>query len=262
MACVLWEAVQHYETSENVLFMTYAGYWLRQAIQRYIENCGSVIRIPTGTKQKIIRYNKTVQKLTQSYGRVPTDKEIQEYMKISAEELENLKKYSKKVSSLDIPLNEDGEATLGDNIQDDCELENHVIDKIYAEQSEKELWNIVECYTEKICEIRYSRFHRGSSNSWKILRNGLKTDRHYTGKCIMAVFLFMTIESSQSVHTIIYLKLYVTEINIQIWINANFYRIRERKLIIIIISEIPNRNTIFGRVYDPVFTHTSRTIFE
>ena len=42
----LWEAVQHYETSENVLFMTYAGYWLRQVIQRYIENCGSVIRIP------------------------------------------------------------------------------------------------------------------------------------------------------------------------------------------------------------------------
>lgn len=143
----LWEAVQHYETSENVLFMTYAGYWLRQVIQRYIENCGSVIRIPTGTNQKIIRYNKTVQKLTQSYGRVPTDIEIQEYMKISAEEVENLKKYSKKVSSLDIPLNEDGEATLGDNIQDDCDLENHVIDKICAEQSEKEIWNIVEHYT-------------------------------------------------------------------------------------------------------------------
>ena len=48
----LWEAVQHYETSENVLFMTYAGYWLRQVIQRYIENCGSVIRIPTGTKSE------------------------------------------------------------------------------------------------------------------------------------------------------------------------------------------------------------------
>ena len=33
----LWEAVQHYEISENVLFMTYARYWIKQSAQRYIE---------------------------------------------------------------------------------------------------------------------------------------------------------------------------------------------------------------------------------
>lgn len=42
----LYEAVQHYETSENVLFMTYAPYWIRQAVIRYIEKCGSTVRIP------------------------------------------------------------------------------------------------------------------------------------------------------------------------------------------------------------------------
>ena len=79
----LWEAVQHYETSENVLFMTYAGYWIKQAVMRYIENCGSVVRIPTATRQKISRYKKTVERLLQEQSRVPTDKEIADCMMIT-----------------------------------------------------------------------------------------------------------------------------------------------------------------------------------
>lgn len=42
----LWEAVQHYETSANVRFMTYAEYWIRQSVQRYLEKCGSVVLQP------------------------------------------------------------------------------------------------------------------------------------------------------------------------------------------------------------------------
>lgn len=41
----LWEAVRHYESAENVLFMTYARYWIKQSIQRYMENSGSILRI-------------------------------------------------------------------------------------------------------------------------------------------------------------------------------------------------------------------------
>lgn len=143
----LWEAVQHYETSENVLFMTYAGYWIKQAIIRYIENCGSVIRIPGHTRQKMMRYNKTVQNLIQEQGKVPTDKEIADYMKISLSDVENLKMYSQSISSLDTPLNEDTETTLGDSIQDDYSLENTAIDKMYVEHSKNELWGIVKRYT-------------------------------------------------------------------------------------------------------------------
>ena len=58
------------------------------------------------------------------------------------------------------------------------------------------------------------------------------------------------------------LKLYGTEINIQIIIDTDVHFIGERTFIIIIISEIPNSNTVLGRVYDPVFTNTGRTIFE
>lgn len=74
----LCEAVQHYETSENVRFMTYAGYWIRQYVLRYVENCGSVIRLPANIRQKISHYKKNVQEYQQTYGRMPTDQEMAE----------------------------------------------------------------------------------------------------------------------------------------------------------------------------------------
>lgn len=140
----LWEAVNHYESSENVLFMSYAGYWIKQSVQRYIENCGSVVKIPSEKRQKIIRYNKTVQKLAQNLGRMPEEKEIADSMRISVSEVERLKMYSQGVASLDAPLNNDTEITLGDSIQADFSLENNSIDKIYEEHSKNELWGIVE----------------------------------------------------------------------------------------------------------------------
>ena len=79
----LWEAVQHYETSANVRFMTYAEYWIRQSVQRYLEKCGSTVRIPSHTRQKIARYKKTVQELEQKLGRMPTDNEIADKMRVS-----------------------------------------------------------------------------------------------------------------------------------------------------------------------------------
>lgn len=127
----LWEAVQRYETSENVLFMTYAGFWIRQAVRRYIENCGSVIRIPGVKQQKIIRYNKAIQELSQKLGRNPANNEIADYMKINEKELEELEYYSQSIASLDVPINEDSESTLSDSVKSDFELENSVIDKMY-----------------------------------------------------------------------------------------------------------------------------------
>ena len=143
----LYEAVKHYETSENVLFMTYATFWIRQAVQRYINKCGAVVRTPSHTKQKIIRYKKTVIKLTQDLGCIPTREEIAEYMAVNVSEIERLEIYSKSIASLDSPVNDDSDQTLIDSIQDDCNLENNIINEMYDQYSKNELWSIVEDYT-------------------------------------------------------------------------------------------------------------------
>lgn len=143
----LWEAVQHYETSKNVRFMTYAEYWIKQSVQRYLEKCGSTVRIPSHTRQKITRYKKTVQELEQKLGRTLTDNEIADRMRISVELLSEIKMQMQGVSSLDAPITDDNSLTLADTVQADYSLEDEVIDKMYAEHSKSELWGIVERFT-------------------------------------------------------------------------------------------------------------------
>jgi len=141
----LWEAVQHYETSANVRFMTYAEYWIRQSVQRYLEKCGSTVRIPSHTRQKIARYKKAVQKLEQESGRAPTDNEIADKMRVPVGLLPELKIQMQGVASLDTRLADS--LTLSDTIQADFSLEDETIDKMYAEHSKSQLWGIVEHFT-------------------------------------------------------------------------------------------------------------------
>ena len=143
----LWEAVQHYGMSANVRFMTYAEYWIRQSVQRYLEKCGSTVQIPSHTRQKIARYKKTVQELEQELGRVPTDNEIADKMRVPVGLLPELKIQMQGVASLDTPLADDNSLTLSDTIQADFSLEDETIDKMYAEHSKSQLWGIVERYT-------------------------------------------------------------------------------------------------------------------
>ncbi len=141
----LWEAVQHYETSANVRFMTYAEYWIMQSVQRYLEKCGSTVRIPSYTRQKIARYKKTVQELEQELGRMPTDNEIADKMRVPVGLLPELKIQMQGVASLDTRLADS--LTLSDTIQADFSLEDETIDKMYAEHSKSQLWGIVEHFT-------------------------------------------------------------------------------------------------------------------
>ena len=135
----LWEAVHHYETAENVLFMTYARFWIKQAVIRYIEKCGSVVRYPSHARQKMTRYKKTVHVLGQELGRTPTDKEIADRMGISIELLPELRVWMQGAVSLDTPITNDDSLTLADTVQSDFNLEDEAIDKIYAEHSKNEL---------------------------------------------------------------------------------------------------------------------------
>lgn len=143
----LWEAVKRYEISENVLFMTYARYWIKQSVQRYIEKCGAVVKIPSHTRQKITRYKKIVERLSQEQGRTPTDAEVAANIGVSVAAVQEIKGYMQGVVSLDSPLSGDDELTLGDSVQFDFNLEDEIIDKMYEEYSKSELWGIVEHYT-------------------------------------------------------------------------------------------------------------------
>ena len=126
----LLEAVKRYETDRNVQFMTFAQYWIKQSVQRYLKNCGSTVRIPTHTRTKMSRIRKATSQLRQEQGKEPTAADIAALLGVSVEEVQEIQGYMQSVISLDTPIAEDNSLTLADTLQADLSLENDTIDKI------------------------------------------------------------------------------------------------------------------------------------
>ncbi len=143
----LLEAVKRYETDRNVQFMTFAQYWIKQSVQRYLEKCGFAVRIPSNMRAKMSRLRKAISQLRQEQGRQPVPTEIAALLGVSVEEVQEIQGYMQSVISLDTPIAEDNSLTLADTLQADLSVENDTVDKIYSEHSKNELWGIVERYT-------------------------------------------------------------------------------------------------------------------
>ena len=174
----LWEAVQHYESSENVLFMSYARHWVRQSIQRYMEYNGSIIRMSSAYRKKIAHYKKTVQEFEQTYGHTPTDEEIADYSLLPLSEIQKIKTYMQEIVSLDAPIKADEELSLADTIADDFSLEDDTVDKIFKEYQQSELWGIVERYTDNQQEQVIRQYYKEGKTLSEIAReSGISLER-------------------------------------------------------------------------------------
>ena len=145
----LYEAVQRYEDTAGVLFMSYASYWIRQSITRYLEDNGLTVRIASGTYNKIIRYKKLISAYEMQLRRKPTDKELRGHLRVSQEALERIKKayyefYS--MGSLDELISgTDGDMQLSEVVADpNIDVENSVIDEMMEKSIKTVLWQIVK----------------------------------------------------------------------------------------------------------------------
>lgn len=145
----LYEAVKRYEDTAGVLFMSYASFWIKQAIIRYLENNGLTVRIPCHLNNKIMLYKKVVSAYKTHLGRKPLDNELRVHLKVSQQVLEGVKKdYHEfyNMRSLDeLVPGTDGDIQLGDTVADpDIDVENGVVDRMLEEKKRAELWQIVK----------------------------------------------------------------------------------------------------------------------
>jgi RNA polymerase primary sigma factor len=144
----LYEAVKRYEDTHETTFITYAAYWIKQAIKRYLENNGDIVRLPVGLNGRIHQYKSLIAVYEKELNRKPTDREICKHLNIGNKALENLKatihSFS-KLDSLDRELQgEDGSSIIGDTVADKTDIENHVIDSMMKNEIKTELWKIVK----------------------------------------------------------------------------------------------------------------------
>lgn len=143
----LTEAISHYEPDKGVLFMSYAEHWIKQRARICISKDKS-IRIPGHFKEKISRYEKSVQEFQQLYNRNPSDLDMCDYMNVSIEEIKEIKIWMQDMKDLDNTISDDDSTTLGEVIQDGFNLEESVVDNQYKAYEQQVLWDIVDRHTE------------------------------------------------------------------------------------------------------------------
>src|SRR5207244_6696298 len=114
----LMKAVEKFEYRRGYKFSTYAKWWIRQAITRAIADQARTIRIPVHMVETINKLMRTARLLVQDMGREPTPEEIGERMDLSADKVRRVMKIAKEPISLETPIGEEEDSTVGDFIED------------------------------------------------------------------------------------------------------------------------------------------------
>ncbi len=114
----LMKAVDKFEYQRGYKFSTYATWWIRQAITRAIADQARTIRIPVHIVETINKLIRTSRYLVQELGRDPTPEEIAEKMDYPVDKVKKVLKIAKEPISLETPIGDEEDSSLGDFIED------------------------------------------------------------------------------------------------------------------------------------------------
>ena len=114
----LMHAVDKFDWRKGFKFSTYATWWIRQAITRGIANTGRTIRLPVHAGDTLTRLQKSRSRLELKLGRPPTHAELSEDLELSEAKVSEALRFAIEPLSLSEPLRDDGDAELGDVVED------------------------------------------------------------------------------------------------------------------------------------------------
>ncbi len=114
----LIRATNKFEYQRGHKFSTYATWWIRQAVSRAVADQGRTIRVPVHMGDQLNRMRRVQLQLLQEFGREPTIVELAKGMDIEPSKVENLMEISRRPISLEKPIDDDGDSTFGEFVED------------------------------------------------------------------------------------------------------------------------------------------------
>jgi RNA polymerase primary sigma factor len=154
----LIEATQRFDPEKNVRFLTYAVWWIRQAIQHYLSHDGKMIRTSTRTSAIFRKLSQMPELTEMEFGKLRRDS-LAEKLGITVEELDRALQFVGNLVSLDAPIDATSELVFGEIIPQ--ELFASAEDIVAAEYNARYLQGLMRVLTAKEVKVLHMRFGLG-----------------------------------------------------------------------------------------------------
>ncbi|MBR6439529.1 MAG: RNA polymerase sigma factor RpoD/SigA [Bacteroidales bacterium] len=170
----LIKAAQRFDETKGFKFISYAVWWIRQAILQAVAEQSRMVRLPLNQVGFLSRVKKTASSLEQLYQRKPTIKEIADELDMPEEKVEAIMKISSKEVSMDAPVTNDDDMTFIDTVvpEDNYDADKQVI----SESESAEIKRSLSVLNEKERQIIIYYFGLESNHPYTLEEIGYMMD--------------------------------------------------------------------------------------